>query len=424
MFYDEAKIYVRSGDGGDGMISFRREKYVPFGGPDGGDGGNGGAIIFKVNPKLNSLAYFHRRVHFKAKPGIRGGRTDMSGRRGESLTLEVPPGTILRDAKNDDLIADLDQDNAELKLIPGGKGGRGNARFASSTNQAPKIADRGEMGGERWLKMELKLIADVGLVGKPNAGKSTLLASVSGATPKIASYPFTTLRPSLGVVSVSDFESFVMADIPGLIEGAAEGIGLGHDFLRHIERTRIIVHLLNGMAEEPLTDFTAINAELAQFSDVLVGKPQLVVLNKMDTSDAQAWEPLLREEIEAQGHEFMAISAVTKQGVRELLYRIKTLVDELPIPVLFQQDELTVISPEADPNAFKIEQLGPHEWVVTGDRIELVASQTYFEFAETAMRFQRVLDGMGINTALEKAGVVEGDSVWFGDIELEWQSEG
>ncbi len=423
MFYDEARIYIRSGDGGDGMISFRREKYVSMGGPDGGDGGNGGHIIFKVNPKLNSLAYFRRKVHFKADRGVHGGKSNMAGRRGESLVLNVPPGTILRDAETEALLADLSDPEAEVILIEGGAGGRGNARFASSTNQAPKVADRGQEGTERWITMELKLIAEVGLVGKPNAGKSTLLSSVSGARPKIASYPFTTLQPNLGVVSVGDYETFVMADIPGLIEGAAEGIGLGHDFLRHVERTRVLLHMLNGMAPDPLEDFNNINAELAEYSDVLIEKPQIVVLNKMDTADAQAWEPILREEIEALGHEFRSISAVTKEGVRELLFRVKELVDELPDPELFDDDELVVIRPKDDPNAFRIEQIGPNEWTIHGERIEQIASQTYFEFDETAQRFQRQIDSMGIAKALEEAGVVDGDIVWFGDMELEWQSE-
>ena len=423
MFYDEAKILIKSGDGGDGMISMRREKFVAFGGPDGGDGGDGGAIIFRVNRKLNSLTYYHRRVHFKAKVGVNGGKANRSGARGESLILEVPPGTILRNAETEELVADLTEDGKEVVLIPGGKGGRGNARFATSTNQAPKVADRGEVGQEMWITMELKLIADVGLVGKPNAGKSTLLSSISAAEPKIASYPFTTLQASLGVVDLDNYQSLVVADIPGLIEGAADGIGLGHDFLRHIERTRVILHLLNGEAQEPLEDFHAINAELAKYSELLKDKPQVVVLNKMDTADAQAWEPILREEIEAMGHEFRAISAVTKQGVNDLLYYVKEMVDTLPEPVLFEDEEIAVIRPKADPNAFTVEKIGPAEWVVNGERIEQIASQTYFEFDETALRFQRILDSMGINKKLEDVGVQDGDIVWFGDLELEWQAE-
>ncbi len=423
MFYDEAKIYIRSGDGGDGMISFRREKFVPFGGPDGGDGGDGGDIIFRVNGKINSLSYFRRKIHFNAGRGVHGGKANRTGARGESLVLQVPPGTILRDADTNALLADLTNPDDEVVFLKGGEGGRGNARFASSTNQAPKVADRGATGLECWVTMELKLIADIGLVGKPNAGKSTLLASISSARPKVADYPFTTLKPNLGVVAVGEYDSIVVADIPGLIEGAADGVGLGHDFLRHIERTRIIIHLLDGMAAEPLSDFHNINAELEKYSNILAEKPQLVVLNKMDTADAQAWEPILREEIEGLGHEFMSISAVTQQNVTELIYRAKQLVDELPEPALHGEETIAVITPTADPDAFTIDQIGPREWVVKGTRIEDIASRTYFEFPETALRFQRTLDAMGINEALRKQGVDDGDTVWFGDIELEWQAE-
>ncbi|MGB1252416.1 MAG: GTPase ObgE, partial [Candidatus Promineifilaceae bacterium] len=317
MFYDEAKIYIRSGDGGNGMSSFRREKFVPYGGPDGGDGGKGGDIIFKVNPKLNTLAYFHRRVHFKAQHGTRGGRSNQSGKQGTALVLAVPPGTIIREFETERLLADLTNEEQAVVLLAGGAGGRGNSRFATSTNQAPMVAEKGVQGREQWITMELKLIADVGLLGKPNAGKSTLLAKVSAAKPKIANYPFTTLQPNLGVVDLDDYQSFVMADIPGLIEGAADGVGLGHDFLRHIERNRILIHLLDGIAAEPLEDFKGLNEELKIYSPALAEKPQLVVLNKMDTPDAEAWEPLIREEVEAMGYEFMSISAATGQNVRE-----------------------------------------------------------------------------------------------------------
>ena len=423
MFYDEAKIYIRSGDGGNGMSSFRREKFVPYGGPDGGDGGKGGDVIFKVNPKLNTLAYFHRRVHFKATHGTRGGRSNQTGRQGEPLILSVPPGTIIRDAETEQLLADLTHAEQEIALLPGGAGGRGNARFASSTNQAPKVAEKGVQGHERWVTMELKLIADVGLLGKPNAGKSTLLAKVSAAKPKIANYPFTTLQPNLGVVDLDDYQSFVMADIPGLIEGAANGIGLGHDFLRHIERNRILIHLLDGMASEPLEDFKGLNEELKLYSPALAEKPQLVVLNKMDTPDGQAWEPLIQEEVEALGYEFMSISAVTGANVREMLYRVKELIDALPETPLRVEEEVVVIRPKSDPDQFTIDQLAEDNWVVRGETIERIAAQTYFDIDAAAIRFQRILDRMGVNTALKKAGVKDGDMVWFGEIELEWQAE-
>lgn len=266
MFYDQAKIYIRSGDGGDGMIGFRREKHVSRGGPNGGDGGKGGSITFVVNENLNSLFHFHRNSHYRADSGVHGGRNNMTGANGESLILEVPPGTTIRDVETNAILGDLTNEDQTLTLLEGGRGGRGNARFASSTNQAPRIAERGEPGEEIWLTLELKLIADVGIVGVPNAGKSTLLSVVSAARPKIADYPFTTLQPNLGVVEVNDYETMVWADIPGLIEGAAAGIGLGHDFLRHVERTRVLIHLLDGSAADPLEDWAMINQELSQSS--------------------------------------------------------------------------------------------------------------------------------------------------------------
>ncbi len=425
MFYDEAKIYLRSGDGGDGMISFRREKFVPYGGPDGGDGGKGGDIVFKVNPKLNSLSKFRRQVHFKAGRGVHGVRQNMTGARGETLILEVPPGTILREAESGRLLADLTNEDQDRVLLEGGEGGRGNARFASSTNQAPKIAERGQPGVEMWVTMELKLIADAGLVGKPNAGKSTLLSAISSAKPKVANYPFTTLQPSLGVVQVDDYETIVVADIPGLIEGAADGVGLGHDFLRHIERTRVLIHLLDGAAFSPLDDLDAINEELKLYNIDLEKKPQIVVLNKMDLPDAQAWEPILQEEVEARGYEFMSISAATGENTRQLIFRLKQMIEALPEPKLaIDEDEMVIIRPKSDPNQFQITQMGPNEWMVRGERIEQIANQTYFEFDETALRFQRIIERMGISDELKEAGVQGGDTVWFGpEVELEWQAE-
>ncbi len=282
MFFDTAKIYVKSGNGGDGMISFRREKHVPLGGPDGGDGGNGGEIIFVVDKSINSLIKFHRNVHYRAGDGVHGGRVQRTGARGETLRLAVPPGTIVRDADTGDILADLTYEGQEAIILTGGRGGRGNIHYSNSRNQAPRLAERGEPGEELWLNLELKLIADVGLVGLPNAGKSTLLSVISGATPKIAAYPFTTLQPSLGVVNLDDYETIIVADIPGLIEGAAEGIGLGHEFLRHIERTRVLIHLIDGSASEPLQDWAIINQELALYNTTLGIKlderPQLVVL--------------------------------------------------------------------------------------------------------------------------------------------------
>ena len=312
------------------MISFRREKYVSLGGPDGGDGGNGGDVIIEVNPKLNSLSPYKGKVHFKADHGKHGVRKNMSGKRGAPIVLQVPPGTVIRDANTDELLADMTEEDQTLVLLKGGRGGKGNQHYASSRNQAPRIAERGEPGEERWLSLELKLIADIGLAGKPNAGKSTLLSVISEAKPKVANYPFTTLQPSLGVVQLDNYETMVVADIPGLIEGAASGVGLGHDFLRHIERNKMLIHLLDGSAPEPLEDFAMINQELALYDSKLMEKPQLVVLNKMDLPDAEAWEPLIEEVILEKGYAFCSISAVTKRGVREMLYKAKQMLDAIP----------------------------------------------------------------------------------------------
>ncbi len=421
MFYDEARIHVKSGNGGDGMISFRREKFVPRGGPDGGDGGNGGSIIFEVDTNVNSLVRFHRQVHFTAEDAKHGQPKRQTGASGDDLVLPVPPGTIVRDAESGELVADLVEEGDSITVVEGGKGGRGNIRFSSSTNQAPRLAERGEPGEERWLTLELKLIADVGIVGVPNAGKSTLLSVVSAARPKVASYPFTTLQPNLGVVQFDDFETIVLADIPGLIEGAAGGTGLGHDFLRHVERTRVLVHLLDGAAQDPLEDWAMINQELALYDTRLEEKLQLVVLNKIDLPDARAWEPLIRERMENEGVPFHVISAVTQEGVDELLNLVRSMLKEAPSPQLAEAPEkLPVIRPEEAEEAFAIFRLSNGDWRIRGKKIERIAAQTYFEFDATAMRFQQILDQMGISEALRDAGVQDGDTVIIGDEVLEW----
>lgn len=421
MFFDRAKIFVQSGNGGDGMIGFRREKFVPLGGPDGGDGGKGGDVIVMVNAHLNSLVRFHRGNHFRAGDGKHGGKSNRTGASGENIVLEMPPGTLVRDAETNDLLADLTAVGQEAIILTGGRGGRGNARFANSVQQAPRVAERGEPGEKLWLTLELKLIADVGIVGVPNAGKSTLLSVVSKARPKIAGYPFTTLQPNLGVAVLDKYQSLVMADIPGLIEGAAQGVGLGHDFLRHVERTRVLVHLLDGAASDPLEDWAMINQELAMYDVVLENKPQLVVLNKMDLPDAIAWEPLIAEEMEKAGAAFCSISAATNEGVREMLYWVKQMLDEAPEPVK-EDEEVTVLRPSAEDESFEIQPEG-HGWRLSGAKIERIAAMTYFEFDATLLRFQQILEQMGITKAMEKAGVQAGDIVFIGDQELEWGEE-
>lgn len=421
MFYDKAKIYVRSGDGGDGMIGFRREKHVPLGGPDGGDGGKGGDISFTADRHQNSLIRFYRGNHFRAGHGTHGGTKRRYGAQGESIQIAVPVGTVIRDAESGELLADLTEIGQEVTVVVGGRGGRGNVHFTSSVHQAPRLAERGEPGQTKWLTLELKLMADVGIVGVPNAGKSTLLSVVSAARPKIADYPFTTLQPNLGVVNLVDYETMVFADIPGLIEGAAEGIGLGHEFLRHIERTRVLIHLIDGGASDPLDDWAMINQELALHHTDLDLKPQLVVLNKLDLADAVAWEPIIEERVTEAGYEFCSISAATGQGVKEMLFAVKELLDGTPVSASLPEP-VTVIGPSAEDDSFAIQREGDG-WRIHGSRIERIAAMTYFEFDATLLRFQQILENMGISKEMAEAGVKSGDTVFIGEQELEWGEE-
>jgi GTP-binding protein len=417
VFFDEAKIYVKAGDGGNGCVSFRREKYIPFGGPNGGNGGKGGDVYLVVDPHLNTLIHFKKRSHFKAQRGDHGRGKNQTGKQGEDLTIAVPPGTVAHDADTDQLLADLTQSGQRALVARGGRGGRGNAAFATSTNQAPRLAENGELGQERWLRLELKLIADVGIIGVPNAGKSTLLSVVSAARPKIAEYPFTTLQPNLGVVMVDD-RDFVLADIPGLIEGAHTGAGLGHQFLRHVERTRLLIHLLDGASADPLGDFEKINEELALFDPQLARKSQVVVLNKMDLPQAQELWPRVRREIKKLELEAMSISAVTGQGVPTLLQRIVNLLDSLPKEKPVKEEVKIFRLEEEEPFSIAREKDG---WRVRGPEVERVVAMTNWEYDEAVMRFQRILEAMGISAALEETGVEVGDTVRIGDIEFEWQ---
>ncbi len=425
LFFDEATINVRSGDGGHGLVSFRREKFVPRGGPAGGNGGKGGDVILRADKSLNTLLAFKHQVHFKAEHGGRGGSTNKQGKTGADCVVPVPAGTAVFLRETDELIADLIHDGQEAVIARGGRGGRGNAAFKSSTNQAPRVAERGEPGEELWLRLELKLIADVGTVGVPNAGKSTLLSVVSRAKPRIADYPFTTLTPNLGVVVV-DHRDFVLADIPGLIEGAHAGSGLGHQFLRHIERTRMVIQLLNGFSPDPIGDYDAINAELELFNPLLAEKPQIVALNKIDLPEVAEQWPRIENELKARGVvEPMAISALTGEGVQTLLRRVVAMLDELPEPVSLD-DEPVIYRPEIDEDFFEIEREGTERtpglarWRVSGVRIERAAAMTDWDYYESGLRFQRILDVMGISKALEKAGVEEGDTVAIGSTELVW----
>ena len=419
MFYDEAKIYVKAGGGGDGCVAFRREKYVPYGGPAGGDGGRGGNVLLCVDRHLNTLYRFSRKRHFKAERGGHGRGKDQHGAFGAHLRVPVPCGTVVYDADSGELLGDLTEQGQELAVARGGRGGKGNARFATSTNQAPRIAEHGEPGEERWLRLELKLLADVGLVGVPNAGKSTLLAAVTAARPKIAPYPFTTLQPNLGVVVLDDQTEFVLADIPGLIEGASEGKGLGHEFLRHIERTRVLIHLLDGLSADPLADFVAINGELAAFGHDLGRKPQLVVLNKMDMPEVRARWPEVQARLEALGYPAaMVISALAREGTRDLLYRAAQMLAELPEEA--PAWELPVFRPGVDEETFTVER-EEDGWRVRGVRVERMAAMTVWNLDEAVRRFQRTLERMEITKALEEAGVQPGDTVRIGEAELVWE---
>ena len=365
---------------------------------------------------LNTLIGFKRRRRFEAQRGAHGQGKGKHGRSGQYLHVKVPLGTVARDAETGELIADLTGEGQKVLVAQGGRGGRGNAAFATPTNQAPRFAERGEPVQGRWLLLELKLIADVGIIGCPNAGKSTLLAAVSAARPKIADYPFTTLTPNLGVVAV-DEQSFVMADLPGLIEGAHAGAGLGHDFLRHIERTKILVHLLDGASPDPIRDFIAINEELALFNPILARKPQVVALNKMDLPEARGRWPLVKEEMEARGLPALAISALRKEGLPQLLHRLVQLLESLPPEE--EPLEVKTFRPSEE-DRFTISREG-EAFIVRGKRVERVAVMTDWGNEEAVARFQRVMAAMGVTMALREAGVRPGDTVRIGDAELEWQ---
>jgi GTP-binding protein len=419
MFYDEVNVHVKAGDGGDGAVAFRREKYRPRGGPAGGNGGDGGDIVFYVDTHKSTLYHFTKRSHFKAGRGQHGRGSTQQGASGEDVRVAVPPGTMVYDAETGELVGDLTQASEELVVAEGGRGGRGNASFATATDQAPRIAEHGEPGEERWLRLELKVLADVGLVGMPNAGKSTLLASTTAARPKIAAYPFTTLQPNLGVVVLDPETEFVMADIPGLIEGAAEGKGLGHEFLRHVERTRVLVHLIDGLSGEPLEDFEAINRELGSYSESLAEKPQLVAFNKVDMPQAEERWPEVRKTLEKRGYPVMAISALTGENTRELLYRAAQILDEIPEEEP-EPEEVPVFRLEEDEDRFVIERV-EDGWRVSGIAVERLAAMTVWNLDESVRRFQRQLRGIGVTQALRESGVEPGDTVYVGDTELVWE---
>src|SRR5688572_15993797 len=420
MFTDQVEIHVKSGKGGDGMMHFRQEKFIPRGGPDGGDGGKGGDVIFEVKSTLNTLSSFRQNQRFKAEDGIKGGPSQMTGRNGKDLIIHVPPGTVLFDANTGELIGDLTQPGQKLKILKGGRGGRGNQHFATSRNQVPRTAEKGEPEQEKRLGLELKLIADIGLIGVPNAGKSTLLTVLTNAKPKIAAYPFTTLEPNLGVANIDINTTVVLADIPGLIEGASQGAGLGHDFLRHIQRTRVLIHLLDGLSEDPVADYSQINSELSLFDPNLGKKPQVVALNKIDQPEVQARLADTKKQFKEQKVELMTISALARTNTRDLLIKAHQKLAEAPALEEIEPP-LPVYRPKEDPREFIVTREGSNEWRISGVAIERAASMTYWQHDGSVRRFQKIMETLGIDEALRDAGVQEGDTVAIGDFELEWQ---
>ncbi len=417
MFADSAVITIKSGRGGDGHVSFRREKYVPNGGPDGGDGGNGGSVIFEVDDGLNTLTDFRHRRKYAAEPGEPGGKRNCHGKNGADLIVKVPAGTIIRDAETDKVIADLSGENRRQVILKGGRGGLGNQNFATATMQAPKYAQPGKPAIELEVRLELKVIADVGLVGFPNVGKSTFLSRVTNARPKIANYHFTTLNPNLGVVDLSEGQGFVIADIPGLIEGASEGIGLGHEFLKHIERTKVMIHMVDAASTEgrdPIADIYAINKELEAYNPKLLEKPQVIAANKIDAiydPESSALQKL-KEEFEPKGISVFPISAVSGQNLKGLLYHVNKLLSTVDSsPIVFKQEffpELTVFQDEP----FTVEYDEKEQvYVAEGPRIEKMLGYTNIDSEKGFLFFQKFLKEQGILDALEEAGIQEGDTV-------------
>ena len=426
MFVDRAKIYVKGGDGGNGVVSFRREKYVPLGGPDGGDGGRGGNVIFVVDPNLRTLLDFRYQQHLRAERGEHGKGGNKHGRSAQDKIVKVPPGTQVRDAESNVLLSDLTEAGQSFVVAKGGRGGRGNARFASPADKAPRFSEKGEPGEERWVWLELKVLADVGLVGFPNAGKSTFLARVTAARPKVADYPFTTLSPNLGVVALEGVEPFVIADIPGLISGAHAGVGLGHHFLRHVERTRLLLHIVDAAAvdgRDPLTDYRQINEELRLYDERLAGLPQVVVANKTDLPQAAAGLPELQRALCAE--KVFPISAVTGAGVKELLYHTAQLLASLPEETPIAEAP-AVFRPDADDEAEEKVTITRENDVffMQGPRLEKLVAMTDFNNGAAVKRFQRIFRHQGHESALKAAGAKNGDTVKIRDLEFTfWQEE-
>ena len=421
-FLDKAKIRIISGHGGNGMVAWRREKYVDKGGPAGGDGGRGGDIYFVADENMSTLLDFKIKSVYKADRGENGGIKGMHGACAKDLYIRVPLGTIVRDAKTDKIIADFTENEQTILIAKGGRGGRGNARFATAQKRAPQFCEPGEPGIERVLKLELKLIADIGLLGMPNAGKSTFISAVSSAKPKIADYPFTTLVPNLGVVQKSDGGSYVIADIPGLIEGASEGVGLGHEFLRHVERCRFLIHIVDLTAENPVNNYKVINNELKKHSEHLGNLYQILVLNKMDAVLKEDTDRYLNE-FKQYNKDLFLISAVTGDGIKELLHFIDSKVDEIPKPVFEIQVEEDEDAYNNDDSAFEVSKIAKDAFIINGGKINRLASVTDSRNTEQVIRLQNIMKGMGVFEELKKYGLKNGDVVILGNLELAYYDD-
>ena len=423
MFSDKVRIFIKSGKGGDGHVSFRRELYVPAGGPDGGNGGHGGDIIFQVDKGLNTLGDFRHNSKYIAQSGEEGGKKRCTGKNGEDLIIKVPEGTVIYDDESGKVIADMSGDNMKETILKGGRGGKGNMNYATATMQAPQYAQPGQEAKELWVRLELKCIADVGLVGFPNVGKSTFLSRVTNARPKIANYHFTTLNPNLGVVDIDGGKGFVIADIPGLIEGASEGVGLGHQFLRHIERTKVIIHIVDAASTEgrdPIADIKSINAELEAYNPDLLKRPQVIAANKIDAiyDDGSGTNPveLIKAAFEPEGFKVYPISAVTGQGVKELLYSVRELLDNFPDDVVIFEKEFDVdeLLDNSDDNYnVYIDENGV--FIVEGERIDKMLGYTNLESEKGFNFFQKFMKSSGAIDRLEELGIEEGDTVRVGD---------
>ncbi|MCS6949997.1 MAG: GTPase ObgE [Armatimonadota bacterium] len=425
MFVDEVTIEVQAGDGGSGCVAFRREKYVPRGGPSGGDGGRGGDVVLIADERLTTLLDYHFQRHHRAERGGDGGPNLRHGKHGAHCELRVPVGTVVHDEETGEWLADLIQPGQRVVVARGGRGGHGNAYFANPAQQTPRFAEKGEPGERRRLRLELKLLADVGLVGYPNVGKSTLISRISAAKPKIADYPFTTLVPNLGVVFVEPGRSFVVADLPGLIEGAHAGEGLGHQFLRHVERCRVLVHMLDisGMTgRDPLQDFEVIGRELELYNPDLLHRPTVVALNKADVAPAELRDRV-RDALTQRGYAVHVISAATGEGVQSLVYHLAELLDSIPLPATPVEDMVVIRAPRQDERAWSVVQTGEHEFTVQGKGIERLVKMTDMENEEAVRRLHRKLERIGVLQRLREAGIQHGDTVRIGDEEFDFIDE-